>query len=485
MKNLKSITLAAMMLSAVFVTANSGLSSAALTAKGSTTNAAKDTVTQSKQAEDIEPVSVVDEVIWVVGDEAILLSDVEQLRAQMEAEGQQLPGNPDCRLPEKIAVQKLFLHQAELDSIEVTEAEIAQGVEQQINYWISMIGSKEKLEEYRKMSMTQIRQSLRDDFKNSQLAQRMRDKLVEDIKVSPAEVRQYFKEMPEDSIPFVPTEVEVQIITRTPRIKIEETNRVKDELRKYTERVTSGETTFQTLARFYSEDPGSARFGGEMDYIGRGMLDPAFAAVAFNLTDPKKISKIVESEFGFHIIQLVDKRGDKIKVRHILRKPRVDQEDIDEAISMLDSLVTDITNNKFSFDEAATFVSDDKDTRSNKGLMVNSTEMGRTSKFRMQDLPTEVARAVEQLKVGEISPAFTMTNNRGKTVCAVVKLKARTEGHRATITEDFQIMKDVVLEKRKSEFIQNWVKEKIKKTYVRMKDRYKGCDYEYEGWVQE
>ncbi|MBQ2402328.1 MAG: peptidylprolyl isomerase [Prevotella sp.] len=485
MKNLKSITLAAMMLSAVFVTANSGLSSAALTAKGSTANAAKDTVTQSKQAEDIEPVSVVDEVIWVVGDEAILLSDVEQLRAQMEAEGQQLPGNPDCRLPEKIAVQKLFLHQAELDSIEVTEAEIAQGVEQQINYWISMIGSKEKLEEYRKMSMTQIRQSLRDDFKNSQLAQRMRDKLVEDIKVSPAEVRQYFKEMPEDSIPFVPTEVEVQIITRTPRIKIEETNRVKDELRKYTERVTSGETTFQTLARFYSEDPGSARFGGEMDYVGRGMLDPAFAAVAFNLTDPKKISKIVESEFGFHIIQLVDKRGDKIKVRHILRKPRVDQEDIDEAISMLDSLVTDITNNKFSFDEAATFVSDDKDTRSNKGLMVNSTEMGRTSKFRMQDLPTEVARAVEQLKVGEISPAFTMTNNRGKTVCAVVKLKARTEGHRATITEDFQIMKDVVLEKRKSEFIQNWVKEKIKKTYVRMKDRYKGCDYEYEGWVQE
>lgn len=485
MKNLKSITLAAMMLSAVFVTANSGLSSAALTAKGSTANAAKDTVTQSKQAEDIEPVSVVDEVIWVVGDEAILLSDVEQLRAQMEAEGQQLPGNPDCRLPEKIAVQKLFLHQAELDSIEVTEAEIAQGVEQQINYWISMIGSKEKLEEYRKMSMTQIRQSLRDDFKNSQLAQRMRDKLVEDIKVSPAEVRQYFKEMPEDSIPFVPTEVEVQIITRTPRIKIEETNRVKDELRKYTERVTSGETTFQTLARFYSEDPGSARFGGEMDYVGRGMLDPAFAAVAFNLTDPKKISKIVESEFGFHIIQLVDKRGDKIKVRHILRKPRVEQEDIDEAISMLDSLVTDITNNKFSFDEAATFVSDDKDTRSNKGLMVNSTEMGRTSKFRMQDLPTEVARAVEQLKVGEISPAFTMTNNRGKTVCAVVKLKARTEGHRATITEDFQIMKDVVLEKRKSEFIQNWVKEKIKKTYVRMKDRYKGCDYEYEGWVQE
>ena len=428
------------------------------------------------------PSSVADEVVWVVGDEAILMSDVEMLRAQLEAEGQNIEGNPDCRLPEQIAVQKLFLHQAALDSIEVTEAEVAQGVEQQINYWISMVGSKEKLEEYRKMSMTQIRQSLHDDFKNNQLVQKMREKLVEDIKVSPAEVRKFFKDMPEDSIPYVPTEVEVQIITRTPKVSQEEINRVKDELRSYTDRVTKGETTFQTLARFYSEDPGTARNGGELDYTGRGMLDPAFAAVAFNLTDPKKISKIVESEFGYHIIQLVDKRGDKIKCRHILRKPQVSQEAIDEGIPMLDSLVTEMNNGKFTFDEAATFVSDDKDTRSNKGVMVNNNEQGRTSKFRMQDLPTEVARAVEQLKVGEISPAFQMVNSRGKTVCAVIKLKSRTEGHRATITEDFQTLKDVVLIKRKNDFIQDWVKKKIKETYVRMDDRYKGCDFEYDGW---
>ncbi len=428
------------------------------------------------------PSSVADEVVWVVGDEAILMSDVEMLRAQLEAEGQNIEGNPDCRLPEQIAVQKLFLHQAALDSIEVTEAEVAQGVEQQINYWISMVGSKEKLEEYRKMSMTQIRQSLHDDFKNNQLVQKMREKLVEDIKVSPAEVRKFFKDMPEDSIPYVPTEVEVQIITRTPKVSQEEINRVKDELRSYTDRVTKGETTFQTLARFYSEDPGTARNGGELDYTGRGMLDPAFAAVAFNLTDPKKISKIVESEFGYHIIQLVDKRGDKIKCRHILRKPQVSQEAIDEGIHMLDSLVTEMNNGKFTFDEAATFVSDDKDTRSNKGVMVNNNEQGRTSKFRMQDLPTEVARAVEQLKVGEISPAFQMVNSRGKTVCAVIKLKSRTEGHRATITEDFQTLKDVVLIKRKNDFIHDWVKKKIKETYVRMDDRYKGCDFEYDGW---
>lgn len=484
MKKTLFIILTAAIANVAAITAGVSHHSMARTADDETTDTAK--TVEKKDAETVVPQkTVADEVIWVVGDEAILLSDVEQLRAQYEAEGMTLPGNPDCRLPEQIAVQKLFLHQAALDSIEVTEAEISQGVEQQINYWISMIGSKEKLEEYRKMPLTKIRQSLHDDYKNSQLAQRMREKLVEDIKVTPSEVRQYFRNLPEDSIPYVPTEVEVEIITRTPKIPIEEINRVKDELRGYTERIQKGETTFQTLARFYSEDPGTARNGGELDYTGRGMLDPAFAAVAFNLTDSRKISKIVESEFGFHIIQLIDKRGDKIKVRHILRKPRVSQEAIDEGINMLDSLTTEMANGKFTFEEAATYVSDDKDTRSNKGLMFNSTEDGRTSKFRMQDLPTEVARVIEKMKVGDVSPAFTMTNNRGKTVCAVVKLKSCVEGHRATITEDFQVMKDVVLSKRKAEFIHEWVKNKIKNTYISMKSRYKNGDYEYDGWVQE
>ena len=484
MKKTLFIILTAAIANVAAITAGVSHHSMARTADDETTDTAK--TVEKKDVETVVPQkTVADEVIWVVGDEAILLSDVEQLRAQYEAEGMTLPGNPDCRLPEQIAVQKLFLHQAALDSIEVTEAEISQGVEQQINYWISMIGSKEKLEEYRKMPLTKIRQSLHDDYKNSQLAQRMREKLVEDIKVTPSEVRQYFRNMPEDSIPYVPTEVEVEIITRTPKIPIEEINRVKDELRGYTERIQKGETTFQTLARFYSEDPGTARNGGELDYTGRGMLDPAFAAVAFNLTDSRKISKIVESEFGFHIIQLIDKRGDKIKVRHILRKPRVSQEAIDEGINMLDSLTTEMANGKFTFEEAATYVSDDKDTRSNKGLMFNSTEDGRTSKFRMQDLPTEVARVIEKIKVGDVSLAFTMTNNRGKTVCAVVKLKSRVEGHRATITEDFQVMKDVVLSKRKAEFIHEWVKNKIKNTYISMKSRYKNGDYEYDGWVQE
>ncbi len=447
---------------------------------------AKETETPDSVKEEVEvpESSIVDEVIWIVGDEAILKSDVENIRLQAESEGTRFRGNPDCTIPEQLAVQKLFLHQAALDSIEVTEAEVSQGVEEQLNYWISLAGSQEKLEEYRKMPLVQIRQQMHDDFKNQRMVQKMRMQLVEDITVTPSDVRAYFKNLPEDSIPFVPTEVEVEIITRQPKPSAEEVNRIKDELRNYTDRVTNEGASFATLARLYSEDPGTARQGGELGYTGRGMLDPAFANVAFNLTDPKKISKIVESEFGFHIIQLIDKRGDKINVRHILRKPNISKEEMDEAICLLDSLGDDIREGKFTFEDAATYVSDDKDTRNNHGVMVNTTETSRTSKFQMKDLPTEVARVVEDLEVGEVSKAFSMVNNNGKPQVAIVKLKSRVDGHKANISEDFQVMKEVVLNQEREKFLHEWVVEKIKNTHVRMKDRYKDCDFEYEGWVR-
>jgi peptidyl-prolyl cis-trans isomerase SurA len=428
--------------------------------------------------------SVVDEVIWVVGDEAILKSDVEQMRLQSAQYGIRFKGNPDCAIPEQIAVQKLFLHQAAIDSIEVTEAEISQGIEQQIDEWIQMAGSREKLEEYKRQSISQMRSQLHDDFRDRQMVQKMREKLVEGIKVTPAEVRRYFKELPQDSLPFVPTEVEVQIITQTPRVEIEEINRVKDELRDYTDRVNKGDASFSTLARLYSEDPGTARNGGELGYTSRMVLDPTFAAVAFSLTDPKKISKIVESEFGYHIIQFIDKRGDKVNVRHILRKPVVSEKAIEGALLRLDSLAEDIRAGKGTFEEAVPYVSDDKDTRSNHGLMANTSETGRTSKFRMQDLPQEVARVVDTMKVGEVSKAFRMVNARGKTVCALIKLKSRVEAHKAVVTEDFQIMKDVVLNKLREEKLRQWIINKIKTTYVRINDNYRNCDFEYQGWIR-
>lgn len=444
---------------------------------------AADTIVEEKAAP--EP-SIIDEVIWVVGDEAILKSNVEAMRLQGEMEGMKWYGNPDCSIPEQIAVQKLFLHQAAIDSIEVTESEIISQVDQQINYWIQMAdGSREKVEEYRNQSIAEMRQELRDEFRDRQLIEKMKEKLVEGINVSPADVRNFFKDLPEDSIPYVPTEVEVQIVAMTPRVSPEEVNRVKDELRNYTDRVTRGETSFATLARLYSEDPGTARQGGELDYTGRGLLDPAFANVAFNLTDPNKISKIVETEYGYHIIQLIDKRGDKVKCRHILLKPKVTDEAIEQAKLRLDSIANDIRDAKFTFEDAATFISDDKDTKNNHGLMANTAEPGRlSSKFRMQDLPTEVARVVDTLQVDQISAPFQMVNNKGKTVVVIAKLKSRTEGHRATITDDFQVMKNVVLAKRRQDYLLDWVKNKLKDTYVWMNERYRDCDFEYQGWIK-
>lgn len=446
--------------------------------------AQNDSLTTSKDSVATSTGTVVDEVIWVVGDEAILKSDVEAMRIQGQQEGMHWSGDPDCSIPEQIAVQKLYLNQAIIDSVQVTESDIAQGVEQYLENMVSVIGSREKLEEYHKKSLSQIRADLRESYRERQMVQGMQQKLTKDITVSPAEVRRFFQDVPQDSLPFVPTEVEVQIITQQPKIEQEEINRVKEELRDYTERINKGESTFQTLARFYSEDPGSARRGGELDYTGRGMLDPAFANVAFALTDPKRVSKIVESEFGFHIIQLIDKRGEKIKVRHILRKPVVSDEAVSKSLSRLDSIRADIVEGKFPFEAAASILSDDKDTRNNHGLMANITQEGRTSRFKMSELPSDVAKTVDTLSVGAISKPFTLINERGKKVCAIAKLKSRIEGHKATITEDFQVMKNLVLSKRREQILHDWVVKRIKSTYVRLNDRYRDCKFEYEGWIR-
>ena len=440
--------------------------------------------------------TIVDEVIWVVGDEAILKSDVEAMRIQGQQEGLRWKGDPDCSIPEQIAVQKLYLNQAIIDSVEVTESEITQGVEQYIENMISVIGSREKLEEYQGKTLSQIRSELRDSYRERQMVQGMQRKLVEDIAVTPAEVRRYFKDMPLDSIPFVPTEVEVQIITQQPRVEQEEINRVKERLREFTDRINKGETSFQTLARLYSQD-GSARNGGELGYTGRAGWVPEFANVAFNLTDPKRVSKIVETEFGFHIIQLIDKRGDKVNVRHILLKPEISDDAIQKALNRLDSVANDVRagtvpvalkpyfkGETFTFEDAVSVYSDDKDTRNNNGLMVNVTQESRTSRFKLADLPQEVAKVIDGLQVGEVSSPFEMINERGKTVCAIVKLKSRTEGHKATITEDFQILKNMVLEKRRQEKLHQWVVNRIKSTYVRINERYRDCQFEYEGWVR-
>ena len=383
--------------------------------------------------------NVIDEVVWVVGDEAILKSDVESERLNAQYEGRKFDGDPYCVIPEQLAVQKLFLHQAEIDSIEVAEADVLTELEFRINYIIDQIGSKEKMEEYYNKTSTQIREMLRENIRNEKTVRKMQQEIMGDIKIVPADVRRYFKNLPQDSIPYIPTQVEVQIVTLEPKIPQEEIERVKKALRDYTDQVNKGEIAFSTLARLYSEDEGTRRRGGELGFMGRGQLVPEYANVAFNLQDPAKVSKIVESEFGFHIIQLIEKRGDRINTRHILMKPKVEEQALEASLLRLDSIAKDIRNEKFSFDEAATFISQDKDTKNNNGLMANPNSG--TARFEMQELAQvsqEVAKTVEGLNVGEISEPFTMINSKGKEICAIVKLKARIDGHKATIAEDYQ-----------------------------------------------
>lgn len=426
---------------------------------------------------------IVDEVVWVVGDEAILRSEVERIRNDY---GNTIKGNPYCVIPEQLAVQKLFLHQAELDSITVSDAQVNQRVEAKINERVLMAGSKEKLEEYMRMPMKQIREELFEQIRAELLTQEVRRSLTKDVKVTPAEVRRHYKNMPEDSLPFIPTQVEVQILVQHPRITREEIERVKEQLRGWSERVTSGTTSFSALARMFSEDEGSARQGGDLGFFGKADMDPAFSNVAFSLTDPNKVSKVVQSEYGFHIIQLIEVRGDKVRARHILRRPEVDQKDVEACLARLDSIAADIKDGKFSFEIGAQEISDDKDTRNNHGIMVNTKQNTgeRTTRFEMGELPGEVSRIVNDMEVGEISKPFSMIDKRGREVCAIVKLKNRIPAHKASVTEDFQILKGAVEERKSEEVVQKWIREKQKSTYVRIKQGWGECDFMYPGWVK-
>jgi len=428
--------------------------------------------------------NIIDEVIWVVGDESILKSEVEEQRLRAEYEKTPLEGDPYCVIPEQMAIQKLFLHQAAIDSITVNESSVNNQVESQLNYYVSQIGSKEKVEEYFRKPTSELREDLRDMIRNQQLIQQMRSKLVEKIKSTPADIRRFFNKIPADSVPTVPAQVELQIVSFEPPVPIEESTRIKDRLRDFTERVTSGTTDFSVLARIYSEDTESAKRGGELGFMGRGQLVPEFATVAFNLLDPKKVSRIVQTEFGYHIIQLIEKRGDKINCRHILLKPRVSIEEKTKAIHNLDSISNLIRDSKITFEQAVMAYSQDKNTALNAGLMLN--EKTGTSKFEYQDLNPEIAKIVYDKKVGEISAPFAMISpSTNKEVVAVVKIKSKVESHKANLTDDYQMLRAMYEEKEKQDFITNWIVKKQKETYISIDPAWVNCKFQYPGWIKK
>ncbi len=426
--------------------------------------------------------NIIDEVIWIVGDEAILRSEVEEERLRAQYEGQAIPGDPYCVIPEQIAVQKLFLHQAELDSVEVSESTVSHQVDMRLNYYISQIGSKEKMEEYFRKTSSEIREEMMKTVRNQMIIQQMQQKLTSGIKPTPAEIRRFYNSLPMDSVPMMPAEVEVQILSFVPPVPVEELERVKGKLRDFTERVMNGSADFSMLARFYSEDTESAKHGGELGFVGRGQLVPQFADVAFNLNDPKKVSRIVETEYGYHIIQLIEKHGERINCRHILLKPRVSATDKMNAITRLDSIAQLIREDSMTFEQAIIMYSEDKNTAMNAGLMTNPNTGA--SKFEYQDLPAEIAKQIYTMKEGDISNPFVMVDpTKNKEVCAIVKLKHKTDVHRANLTDDFQAIRSMLEQKLAAEYINKWILNKQKETYVQIDPRWAGCDFQYPNWV--
>ena len=426
--------------------------------------------------------NVAEEVAWVVGDQPIWKSEIEEAYQNMRYEGVPVAGDPYCVVPEQLAIEKLYLHQAEMDTIEIPDAMVFQNVEQMLNGYIMNLGSKEKVEQYFNKSIPALRESLREMVRNRGRVQEVQRNLTKDVKATPAAVRRFFEKIPTDSVPWVPLQVETQILTVAPAVPREAVEDVKARLRNFTEQVNKGESQFSTLAILYSEDPASAARGGELGFSGRAEFVPEFSAVAFNLNDPKKVSKIVETEYGFHIIQLIEKRGDRINVRHILLKPKVAEKDLTEAINRMDSLRSDILDKKFTFEDAV-FFSQDKTTRNNKGHMVN--ENTGSTRFQMSELPQEVAKRVADMEPGDISEPFIMTDPKtNHEIVAMVKLTSRIPGHKANISDDFQLVKSMYENSRRQEILDDWLANKIKNTYIRIEDGWRNCDFKNKGWIK-
>lgn len=427
--------------------------------------------------------NIAEEVAWMIGDQPIYKSEIEETYREMLYERTPINGDPYCVIPENLAIQKLFLHQADMDTVEIPASTVNAAVDQRVNYFINNLGSKEKVEEYFRKPLPEFRQQMADVIRDQYRIQEVQRSLTKNLKVTPSDVRKYFSTLPADSIPYVPLQVEVQIITLNPAIPREEIENVKARLRDYADRVNRGESDFSTLAILYSEDPGSQPYGGEIGFQGRAHLEPEYAAAAFNLNDTRKVSKIVETQYGYHIIQLIEKRGDRVNTRHILLRPKVSEEDLMKSIVRLDSVRNDIMEQKFTFEEIVPYISQDKDTKNNKGIMFNSEDG--TTMWKMQDLPQEISRVVNTMKPGDISQPFIMKDNRSTDVVAMVKLTSRLDGHKANLSDDYQLIKGMYEDRLRADILKKWLEKKISDTYIKIEDGWADCTFQNEGWLKK
>lgn len=432
--------------------------------------------------------SIADQVVWMVGDEPILLSDIEYQKLILRSEGQGIEGDLDCIIPERIAIQKLFLNQAKIDSIEANETQVNRMVEMWIQNAISQLGSKEKLEEYFNKKLSQIREERTLQARNEAIVEMMKSKISQGVQVTPSEISAFYKQLPKDSLPFIPKTVEVQIIALQPQVPLAELDRVKSTLRGYAEDVNSGKREFSTIARLYSEDKRTASRGGEYGFVGKAYLDPAFATAVFNLMDKTRVSPIIKTDEGYHIAQLIEKRGDLVNFRHILLRPTIEEKAITEATQRIDSVAKAIQEEKITFEVAAQLYSDDKNTFNNGGLMTNTSnesEFSGSPNFRYEDLPQDIAKVAYELKQGEISKPFVMHTDKGLEQVAIIRIKEIHPEHMANMNNDFRRIKEMALEKKRKQVIDDWIRARQKQTHIEINERYRDCTFQYPDWIHE
>ena len=422
---------------------------------------------------------VVDQIVAVVGSNPILKSDIETTAIQNQAQGITTQGDAKCEILELLLEQKLLLAEADLDTmIIVTDNQINQQMDRRMNYFIENIGSEKEVEKYFSKSINQLKAEMSETIKEQLKTEQMQAKIISKVTVTPAEVRQFFRQLPAKDVPEIGSQLEYAQITILPAITEKEDLEVKAKLRDFKKRVENGDN-FATLAIMYSEDPGSARNGGEMDYVGRAMLDPAFATEAFNLK-PNQISKVVKSEFGYHIIQLIDRKGEKLKCRHILLMPKVDPLELEKAKNRIDSIADFVRKEKITWEQAAFLYSSDKSTRNNGGL-VTSQRTG-SSKFEVAELDPDVSKIITVMNIGETSKPFMTIDDKQRQVYKVVKLINKTTAHKASMQEDYQSLSEMFLAKKKEETYRKWIAKQQEKTYIHVDDAYANCNFKLKSW---
>ena len=423
---------------------------------------------------------IVDEVVAVVGDKKILYSDIEQGYLQLKAEDNKVDESTKCTIFEQLLMQKLLLNQAEVDSIEVTDSQVDAELDNRMQYFINAIGSEEKLEDYFNKSTIEIKQDFRGDIREQLLTRQMRSKITEGLSVTPSEVKAYYKSLPADSLPYIDAEVEYNQILIYPKSSEQAIINVREQLLVLRERISNGES-FATLAVIYSEDPGSATRGGDIGWLAKAELDPEYAKAAFALKKGA-ISRIVESSFGFHVIQCLDRTDDRVHTRHILLRPKIAADEKTQTIEKLDSIVRKVRLDSLRFEIAALMYSQDEDTRVNGGQAVNMFRGG--VRWRMDEFEPAEYRIINNLKVGEISDPYQATDSKGKLVYKVIWLKNRTNPHVGNLKEDYNLFKSRTSSIKQNEIVNRWVEDKIKTTYIRISDKYHGCPFELEGWLK-